>query len=194
MAEKNSKRTDILASARALFREKDFHDTKMEDIALRAGVGKGTLYEYFANKQEIFDETCIECVESIHQKVEEVRNMDASFKDKILMLFKGRKNSFHGEMEKNPIDSIMSYKNIISEKVLKTMFEHISDMNKIIVDIVNQGKDEGVVRNDIPSEMIACFIVGTMGECLNAAIHKSGGDSFQEDLVFNLLFNGLGVK
>ena len=66
MADKNQKRKDILASARALFKEKGFHSTKIEEIAQGAGVGKGTIYEYFKNKQEIFDETCIEYVESIY--------------------------------------------------------------------------------------------------------------------------------
>lgn len=194
MAEKNQKRTDILASARALFREKGFHNTKMDDIALRAGVGKGTLYEYFKNKQEIFDETCIDCVESIHIKVSEICSQDISFKDKIMLLFRGRKNSKHEDFEKNPIDFIMSYKNIVSEKVLMTMFGHISDMNKIIIEIVNQGKEEGVVRKDIPSEMIACFIVGTTGECFNLKMHEKNNDFSEEDLLFNLLFNGFGVK
>jgi AcrR family transcriptional regulator len=194
MAEKNQKRTDILMSARALFREKGFHNTKMEDIALRAGVGKGTLYEYFKNKQEIFDETCVDCVESIYQKVEEIRSKDISFKDKILLLFKGRRNSLHENFEKNPIDYIMSYKNLVSEKVLKIMFGHISDMNKIIIEIVNQGKEEGVVRKDIPSEMVACFIVGTVGECFNIKMYKKDSDFSEEDLIFNLLFNGFGVK
>lgn len=194
MAEKNQKRTDILTSARALFRENGFHNTRMDDIALRAGVGKGTLYEYFKNKQEIFDETCIEYVESILEKTVEISSMDISFKDKILLLFTERKSTLYKEFDKNPIDYIMSYKNIISEKVLITMFGHIVDMNKIIIEIIDQGKEEGVVRKDIPSNIIASFLVGTLGEYFNLKMHKKDYDFGNDDCIFNLLFNGFGVK
>jgi AcrR family transcriptional regulator len=194
MAEKNQKRTDILTAARALFREKGFHSTKMEDIAQRAGVGKGTLYEYFKNKQEIFDETCIEYVELILEKVEEISSMDISFNEKLLILFKKRKSSLNEDFDKSPIDYIMSYKNIISEKVVKRIFDHILDMNKIMIEIINQGKEEGVVRKDIPSEIIACFVVGTLGEYFNLKMYKQENDFNEEELIFNLLFNGFSVK
>jgi len=193
MAEKNRKRSDILSSARDLFREKGFHNTKMDDIAQAAGVGKGTLYEYFKNKQEIFDETCVEYVESIFGRIEEVSFMNVSFREKILILFNERKNTFNEEIDKNPIDYIMSYKNIISEKILKSMFEHILEINKILVEIVDQGKSEGVVRKDIPSDTIVCSIVGTMGEYFNLKMYKKDY-TVSEDIIFNLLFNGFGVK
>jgi AcrR family transcriptional regulator len=51
---KEARPSEILAAALALFVEKGFAATKVEDIARRAGVTKGTPYLYFANKQEIF--------------------------------------------------------------------------------------------------------------------------------------------
>jgi AcrR family transcriptional regulator len=194
MVDKSQKRTEILASARALFKENGFHETRVEDIALRAGVGKGTVYEYFKNKQEIFDETCVDFVKSIHNAVEEIRNMDASFKDKILLLYKKRVDSLYEEFDENPLDHIMSYKSIISDKVLITMIEYISDMNKIIVEIIDQGKEEGLVKKEIPSELVACFIVGTLGEYFNFKLYKKDKDFSDRDLLFDLLFNGFGVK
>lgn len=192
MAEKNQKRNDILTSARVLFKEKGFHSTKMDDIAQGAGVGKGTLYEYFKNKQDIFDETCVEYVVKMLENVEKIRSMDITFKDKIMLMFKeGHHKSIHENFEKNPIDYIMSYKNIISEKVLKIMFNYISDFNKIIVEIIEQGKAEGVVRKDIPSDIIACLIVGTMGEYFNFKMLKNDYE-VDYDTILNLVFNGIG--
>ncbi len=192
MTEKDIKRNEILDSARMLFKENGFHKTKMEDIALRAGVGKGTLYEYFKSKQEIFDETCVDYVKSIYEFVEGIRVMDVSFMDKILLLFRGRENSVDQEIEKDPIDYILSYKNIISEKFVIAMFEYISDMNKIIINIIDQGKDEGIVRKDIPSEIIACSIVGTMGEYFKLNNHRK--NLTEQDIIFSLLFHGFSVK
>lgn len=193
MAEKNIKRDDILVSAKILFKENGFHKTKMEDIALKAGVGKGTLYEYFNSKQEIFDEACVDYIRTIYEYVEDIRTMNIPFLDKLALLFKESEISAEQEIEKNPVDYIMSYKNIISEKFVLTMFEYISNMNKIIIEIINQGKEEGIVRNDIPSEIIACSIIGTMGEYIKLKIHNK--DKITEDnIIFNLLLNGFGVK
>lgn len=53
---KEARPMEIVDAALDLFVEKGFVATKMEDIARRAGVTKGTPYLYFANKEEIFKE------------------------------------------------------------------------------------------------------------------------------------------
>ncbi|MCJ7801175.1 MAG: TetR/AcrR family transcriptional regulator, partial [Candidatus Marinimicrobia bacterium] len=48
------KRTQILHSAIGLFAKKGLERGKIADIAKHAGIGKGTIYEYFKSKDEIF--------------------------------------------------------------------------------------------------------------------------------------------
>lgn len=45
---------EILAAALACFGERGFAATRLEDVAARAGVTKGTLYLYFPSKEELF--------------------------------------------------------------------------------------------------------------------------------------------
>ena len=45
---------EIVAAALACFAERGFAATRLEEIAQRAGVTKGTLYLYFPNKEELF--------------------------------------------------------------------------------------------------------------------------------------------
>lgn len=51
---KDSRPQELLAAALDLFVERGFASTRLEDVAKRAGVSKGTLYLYFANKEELF--------------------------------------------------------------------------------------------------------------------------------------------
>jgi AcrR family transcriptional regulator len=44
----------ILSAATRLFGLHRFHEVRMEDIAAEAEVGKGTLYRYFADKEELY--------------------------------------------------------------------------------------------------------------------------------------------
>jgi AcrR family transcriptional regulator len=50
----NEKRLEILTAAINLFAQKGFERSTVEEIAARANVGKGTVYLYFENKEQIF--------------------------------------------------------------------------------------------------------------------------------------------
>jgi AcrR family transcriptional regulator len=47
------KRDQILDAAKAVFAEKDFHRATIKDVATRAGVADGTVYNYFENKNAL---------------------------------------------------------------------------------------------------------------------------------------------
>jgi len=48
------KRRKILAAAARLFATQPFHKVLLSDVAETAGVGKGTLYTYFKNKEDLY--------------------------------------------------------------------------------------------------------------------------------------------
>jgi len=51
---KDERAPEILEAALACFSEKGFAATRMEDIARRAGISKGTIYLYFESKEAVF--------------------------------------------------------------------------------------------------------------------------------------------
>lgn len=51
---KEARPQELLSAALDLFVERGFASTRLEDVAKRAGVSKGTLYLYFTNKEELF--------------------------------------------------------------------------------------------------------------------------------------------
>lgn len=52
---KDARPGEILGAALVCFTERGFAATRLEDVARRAGVTKGTLYLYFRNKEELFE-------------------------------------------------------------------------------------------------------------------------------------------
>ncbi|NLN86977.1 MAG: TetR/AcrR family transcriptional regulator [Syntrophomonadaceae bacterium] len=50
---KESKRELITEAAIQVFSRKGYHHSKMEEIAVEAGIGKGTIYEYFPSKLQL---------------------------------------------------------------------------------------------------------------------------------------------
>src|SRR5271170_4819517 len=49
-----NKRKLIVQTAIRLFSEQPFHKVRLDDVAEAAGVGKGTVYIYFKNKEELY--------------------------------------------------------------------------------------------------------------------------------------------
>ncbi len=51
---KEARPGEILSAALTCFAERGFAATRLDDVAHRAGITKGTLYLYFPNKEELF--------------------------------------------------------------------------------------------------------------------------------------------
>ena len=51
---KQDRPQELLAAALELFVERGYAATRLEDVATRAGVSKGTLYLYFDGKESLF--------------------------------------------------------------------------------------------------------------------------------------------
>jgi AcrR family transcriptional regulator len=48
------RRAQLFQAAMAACAERGYHDTRMEDIAARAGLSKGSLYHHFRSKEDLF--------------------------------------------------------------------------------------------------------------------------------------------
>jgi AcrR family transcriptional regulator len=64
------KESTILRAAAELFTEKDFHAVLMEEVSVRAGVGKGTLYRYFPTKEHLYFCTILAGWDQLREELE----------------------------------------------------------------------------------------------------------------------------
>jgi AcrR family transcriptional regulator len=73
---------EILAAATAVFGEQGFARARLEDVARRAGVSKGTLYLYFDSKEVLFREMVRKNVVAVVAEAEEkYARFDGSARD-----------------------------------------------------------------------------------------------------------------
>jgi AcrR family transcriptional regulator len=61
----------MLEAAAQLFGSNRFHEVRMEDIAAQAAVGKGTLYRYFSDKEELYLALLARASDQLVQRLEE---------------------------------------------------------------------------------------------------------------------------
>ena len=72
-----SKERAILDVAMRLFSQYGYKRTSVDDIALGAGIAKGTIYVYFESKEALFRALCTTIVERMYAEVERATTGDA---------------------------------------------------------------------------------------------------------------------
>jgi len=82
-----SKREVILDVAADVFASKGFYRTKMEDIAEKANIGKGTIYEYFSSKNELFKEMLLSVADNYLQALKKEIKKGENIREKLCRIF-----------------------------------------------------------------------------------------------------------
>jgi AcrR family transcriptional regulator len=81
---KEDRPSEILAAALETFVEHGYAATKLEDVARRAGITKGTLYIYFKSKEALFQAVVRENVVPILVSAEQIVGDDEAAPDRLL--------------------------------------------------------------------------------------------------------------
>src|SRR5581483_940611 len=76
----------ILDEAEKLHAEKGYHDTSIDEIAARAGVAKGTLYQHFPSKEALILALLERNVELLEQTIERITREPGSARSRLEQL------------------------------------------------------------------------------------------------------------
>jgi AcrR family transcriptional regulator len=83
---KPDKRDEIVRAALQLIAEQGFHGAPMAMIAERAGVGAGTIYRYFENKDVLINELYQDIERRITQALHEGYSLERPFRERFVHL------------------------------------------------------------------------------------------------------------
>ncbi|UOQ43583.1 TetR/AcrR family transcriptional regulator [Halobacillus salinarum] len=77
------RKEEILQAARHSFEAFGYKATTMDHVAKAANVGKGTIYNFFKNKEELFHEIITDLLKEMKWKAESVMDDQRSFKENV---------------------------------------------------------------------------------------------------------------
>ena len=83
---KTDKRDEIVRAALEMIAEQGFHGSPMAELAKRAGVGAGTIYRYFENKDVLIAELYSEIEDRIHPVLMADYRLDKPVRERFLHL------------------------------------------------------------------------------------------------------------
>ncbi|TMU87075.1 TetR/AcrR family transcriptional regulator [Bacillus sp. BHET2] len=97
---KEQRRSNLLEAARGVFIEHGYEKTTMKHVMDKAGVSRGGLYQYFDNKEDLFEALIEEqLMEAIDSSIEEMLKEQGSYWDVLLMTFLGKNKKATNEMD-----------------------------------------------------------------------------------------------
>ena len=107
---KEARPQELLAAALELFVEKGFAATRIEEVAVRAGVSKGTLYLYFPSKEELLKAVISHYLSS---RIAEGAAQAAQFSGSASDLLRGILVEWWGQLYDSPASGV--FKLVIAE-------------------------------------------------------------------------------
>lgn len=163
---KQARPGEILDAALTVFAEKGFAAARMEDIAARAGVTKGTIYLYFPSKEEVFKSLAREHVGAmLAAGIEQARNHEGSARAFLTMFF-----TVIGGMIRNN-DSAVLPKIIIGEsgnfpELARFWREEVIEKAlQMLSGVIAKGIASGEIR-DVPPEYVARTCMSAVLMCI----------------------------
>ena len=103
-----ARRAAILAAALDEFTARGYEGARLDDVAKRAGVAKGTIYLYFADKETLFQELVRSMVSPVLGTLEQIPKADISARLLIETLLKTFVREVYGTRRRDIIRLILS--------------------------------------------------------------------------------------
>lgn len=187
---KESKKDLIIEAAIRVFSHKGYHLTKMEEIAIEAGIGKGTIYEYFTSKLQLLQEIMTRSFHLYEQTMGADRSKSMSIRDKIKMLVEGH---FKFCQENKELTRILFWDTeIMDTEIRDWACQKQAEKQKRLQDFIQAGIERGEIRA-LDAKLLTIMIGGILSSIWLPVVIE-GWDidaSLAADSVTDIIMNGI---
>ena len=166
------RKATLLRHAEALFEERGYADTRMIDIAERAGVAKGLFYWYFASKEALFSEVVLDLRERLRQAQ---RSATDHLEDPLAVIYVGTVTTVRFMAEHHRLYGLMSSvmaSPVLAKAVADASHKHADDTASVLAD----GQVRGLVRPDENPVSLAFGNAGVVNHAVLSHVTGSLGD------------------
>ncbi|AKF25620.1 hypothetical protein YH65_09675 [Sulfurovum lithotrophicum] len=149
---KEEKRRNIALSCRELLLKHGIGELTISQIAKTAGVGKGTIYEYFENKEDIVFEIIRTFIIEHEKRLSEVSRSDLSTREKLFHFFY---LLFENEIARKHLNIYKEFLAISLMQETKEMLSFSETCREDFINILNNILEAGVRSGELNAQMSA---------------------------------------
>ncbi len=183
-----ARRLDIIHTARDLFAEKNYYETKISDITKRLEISQGTFYNYFKNKSDVFTyiiKVYIKRIEEIFLKENpELSNNAIEFRNQLVRL---QNELFDVFIEDQKMYDILFFRaevaGLETEKEVKKLFK---TAELFIKKYLTHGVTKKFLRNSIDVSLNAKAIRGMTTVALEDLMENGAPLQLKERWILSL--------
>jgi TetR/AcrR family transcriptional regulator, repressor for uid operon len=155
---KQEVRGRIIQSAIECFSKNGFDRTRMDDISLLADLSKGTLYNYFDNKEDLFNAICEDSLDLLKIQLDQlftksrddlISNAELFYENFQKIQKEGRTKVFFEALSESTRNS----------KLKIILFKHRIKIYKVVENYLQIQSDKGFIKGDINLTYVASGMV-----------------------------------
>jgi AcrR family transcriptional regulator len=186
------KRQLIMRAAEQLFTSGRIHEITLDEVTRVAKVGKGTIYQYFKDKDDLFFQVAISGFDELCELAQRKTPEKAPFARQLLdtceaisCFFEKRRKMF--DMMQAEDARMALYRG----KIRARWLEHRKKLVSAVAAIMRNGACEGILRSDVEPEVLASYFLGML-RTRARDLRESPEETRGYELLIDLFCNGAG--
>jgi len=164
-------RQSILDSAIEVFAKTGFYKAKAIEIAHKANIAVGTIYNYFTNKDDIliaiFKERIGELSASLKEMLKTIEHPD----DKLAAILEATLTAMENDRKFAEVVTIELRQS--SKFFTSTAMAAVIEFLDIITGVIEEGQRRGIYRDNIDARVVALVVLGSFENLLHAWVLSS---------------------
>ncbi len=205
--EREQRRNDIIDAARKLLADRDFNEVSMNEIAREVGLGKGTLYLYFKNKESLYFAIVLRGIRIwVAMIKEEVKKGNSGFEKFELYINANREFSnkypdyFRLLYSPTAIKKQFDMDKMTGSEEFQEVRKSFKEIMFIGIDLIQKGIDDGDIRPGVdPTEAIILLSLiyngkANMGDWAKELLESKGIDEQRFSMDMGDLFIHMLLK
>jgi len=164
-ATRGEKRPLILRAATEVFAEQGFNSVTVAAIADRAGIGKGTVYEYFSSKDELLFAVFEWMNEGIFDRIHGLIEVPGTTLERLRSLLDLGAKITREQMEMQAV--VLDFWSAsrgtrVEERYNQACLATFRSYRRLLADVIREGQTAGEIRSDVDPEAVATMVVAAM--------------------------------
>lgn len=160
---KNDRYEEIINATLEICAEHDISKITMKGIGAKVGISRVTLYKYFDSLDDIFFELQMRIMSDLGEYIDSRVQNECTSIDKLRAYLQAMLDFFQDNKELIKFIGFFDYyyRDVYPTKDLEKKYRVFLDENSQLNSIIEQGKEEGTIKKNADSNIIAEFISQT---------------------------------